>query len=141
MVDCQPHKKGLLVRTRIGQDGLIAKHHHTSIHTKGANNEYEVQKVVLAIGKRVFPRKLNIGGKDLPHVYNRYTPVEEKRYIVIGGGESAVETALRLSKQKKYGSAQSSKQRIFSTKKEKYFCNLLGLFHRPHPRTTKPNSE
>ena len=76
-VDCQAVQGGLLVTTNCHQ--FLAK------------------KVVVAIGKRAFPRMLNIEGEHLPHVHQGYTPTNNKQCLVIGGGDSAVETALSLS--------------------------------------------
>lgn len=61
--------------------------------------QYRARKVVLAIGYYDIPRKLGIPGEDLPHVTHYYD--EPYRYtgtnaIVVGGANSAVETALDL---------------------------------------------
>jgi thioredoxin reductase (NADPH) len=61
--------------------------------------EYRTKKVVLAIGYYDIPRTLGVPGEDLPHVTHYYD--EPYRYtgtnaIVVGGANSAVETALDL---------------------------------------------
>lgn len=63
---------------------------------------YHSQRVVLAIGRRGVPRKLDIPGEDQPHV--AYSLREPERYAgdritVVGGGDSAVEAALSLARQ------------------------------------------
>ncbi|WKN32270.1 YpdA family putative bacillithiol disulfide reductase [Porifericola rhodea] len=61
--------------------------------------EYCARKVILAIGYYDIPRELNIPGEDLPHVTHYYD--EPYRYtgtkaVVVGGANSAIETALDL---------------------------------------------
>jgi dihydropyrimidine dehydrogenase (NAD+) subunit PreT len=56
--------------------------------------------VLLAVGRRGTPRKLEVPGEEQPKVH--YTLVEpdpfaSKHMLVVGGGNSAVETALALS--------------------------------------------
>jgi thioredoxin reductase/ferredoxin len=58
--------------------------------------------VVLAIGRRGTPRRLSVPGEDLPHV--AYSLLDAAAYTgqriaVVGGGDSAVETALALAEQ------------------------------------------
>lgn len=60
---------------------------------------YRTKKVVLAIGYYDIPRTLGVAGEDLPHVTHYYD--EPYRYtgtnaVVVGGANSAVETALDL---------------------------------------------
>jgi thioredoxin reductase len=63
---------------------------------------YKTKRVVLAIGRRGTPRKLNIPGETLPKVaYSLREPeaFQNDRIVVVGGGDSAVEAALALSGQ------------------------------------------
>lgn len=56
--------------------------------------------VCLAIGRRGTPRTLNVPGEDLPKVaYSLIdaTSFAARRILVVGGGDSAVETALALA--------------------------------------------
>jgi len=58
------------------------------------------QKVLLAIGRRGSPRKLNVPGEQLEKVaYQVIEPelVSNKDILIVGGGDSAVEAALLLS--------------------------------------------
>jgi putative YpdA family bacillithiol system oxidoreductase len=61
---------------------------------------YRAQRVVLSIGTRGKPRKLNVPGEHLPKVTALLTDAAEhrgQRVMVVGGGDSAVEAAIALS--------------------------------------------
>ena len=61
---------------------------------------YTSQSVLLAIGRRGTPRKLKVPGEDLPKVaYRLLEPelISGNKILVIGGGDSAVESALLLA--------------------------------------------
>ena len=70
------------------------------VHTD--QGELHARTVVLAVGRRGVPRRLGIAGEELPHV--AYSLLDAAAYTdrhvaVIGGGDSAVETALALAEQ------------------------------------------
>lgn len=59
--------------------------------------------VVLAMGRRGTPRKLGAPGEELPKVMYQLTDAasyEQKKILVVGGGDSAVEAALGLARQR-----------------------------------------
>jgi thioredoxin reductase/ferredoxin len=58
------------------------------------------KRVVLAIGRRGTPRKLGVPGEDLEKVaYRLIDPRQyaQKRVLVVGGGDSALEAAIQLA--------------------------------------------
>jgi thioredoxin reductase len=62
---------------------------------------YRARHIVLALGKRGSPRKLNAPGEERSKVAYRLIEAdtyEDKDILVVGGGDSAIEAALALSK-------------------------------------------
>lgn len=71
------------------------------VHT--SNGVYMSRHVVLALGRRGTPRKLEVPGEESSKVL--YTLIDTRSYqgkqmLVVGGGDSAVEAAVGLAKQK-----------------------------------------
>ncbi|MEQ1883676.1 MAG: NAD(P)-binding domain-containing protein [Bryobacteraceae bacterium] len=64
---------------------------------------YRALHVVLAMGRAGNPRKLDVKGEELPKVMYRLIEADHyrnKNILVVGGGDSAVEAALGLARQK-----------------------------------------
>lgn len=62
---------------------------------------YLARNVVLAMGRRGSPRRLGVPGEELAKVSYRLIEAEsykEKNLLVVGGGDSAIEAALALSR-------------------------------------------
>jgi thioredoxin reductase/ferredoxin len=69
---------------------------------RSASGEVLAHRVVLAQGRRGLPRKLGVPGEELPKVMYRLLDAasyREKRILVVGGGDSAVEAALGLARE------------------------------------------
>jgi len=64
--------------------------------------QYRSHAVILALGKGGIPRKLGVKGEDLPKVMYRLIEADHyvnKKILVVGGGDSAVEAAMGLANQ------------------------------------------
>jgi dihydropyrimidine dehydrogenase (NAD+) subunit PreT len=64
------------------------------------NEQLVANNVCLAIGRRGTPRMLDVPGEELPKVAHSLidaTSFSERRILVVGGGDSAIETALALA--------------------------------------------
>ena len=91
---------GLQVTTRerveeIARDGPVFRVRTTA-------GEHRGRRVVLAMGRRGTPRRLGVPGEDLDKVFYEIVEMEAfagKRMLVVGGGDSAIESALGLSLQ------------------------------------------
>lgn len=97
-----------------GDDGIF-----TVTTPKGT---YHAKSVVLAIGKGGSPRKLGVKGEDLPKVMYRLIETDHyvnKRVLVVGGGDSAVEAAMGLAHQVGNQVTLSYRQQAFSRLKER----------------------
>lgn len=93
----------------LGENNISIKEHskveaiskageHFKVQVQGGE-EYHTKSVLLAIGRRGTPRKLNVPGEELEKVaYRLLEPetIEGKNILVAGGGDSAIEAALAL---------------------------------------------
>ena len=64
--------------------------------------QHRAHSVILALGKGGIPRKLGVKGEELPKVMYRLIEADHyvnKKILVIGGGDSAVEAAMGLAHQ------------------------------------------
>jgi thioredoxin reductase (NADPH) len=77
-----------------GDDGIFAV-----MTTKGIHRAHAV---ILALGKGGIPRKLGVKGEELPHVMYRLIEADHyvnKKILIVGGGDSAIEAAMGLANQ------------------------------------------
>lgn len=80
------------------------------------------RNVILALGRTGTPRKLDVPGEELPKVMYRLIEADHyvnKKILVVGGGDSAVEAAMGLSKQKGNFVTLSYRKESFSRLKER----------------------
>src|SRR5713226_1904490 len=87
-----------------------------------AKNQYRAHNVVLALGKSGSPRKLGVKGEDLPKVMYRLIEADHyvnKKILVVGGGDSAIEAAMGLGHQVGNQVTLSYRKEAFSRIKER----------------------
>jgi len=85
-------------------------------------NQYRSRAVVLALGRTGEPRKLGVKGEELPKVMYRLIEADHyinKKILVIGGGDSAVEAAMGLANQSGNQVTLSYRSERFSRIKER----------------------
>ena len=95
------HRADFKVRT--GQKVEDIKRGPDGIFTVSSqDSQYRSHAVILALGRTGTPRKLGVPGEDLPKVMYRLIEADHyinKRILVVGGGDSAVEAAMGLAHQ------------------------------------------
>jgi len=100
-----------LWKTIVGRFNLnVATHQKVDSVTKAGetfattaqSKTFVSSTVMLAVGRRGSPRKLGVPGEGLPKVMYRLIEAEtyrQKKALVVGGGDSAVEAAVALARQ------------------------------------------
>lgn len=91
---------GLKIRT--GCEVEDVRRQGGELIVKTSAGPLRARRVVLAIGRRGTPRRLDVPGADRPEVYYDITEVGEfqgSRTVVVGGGDSAIESAVGLANQ------------------------------------------
>ena len=74
---------------------------HFAVRTPGF--ELPARHVILALGRRGTPRKLGVPGEELPKVMYQLVDAatyENKKILVVGGGDSAAEAVIGLARQR-----------------------------------------
>jgi len=112
--DFKPRTNEAVESIQKEQDGLF------TVRTQ--KNQYRAYAVVIAIGRAGTPRKLGVKGEDLPKVMYRLIEADHyinKKILVVGGGDSAVEAAMGLANQKGNIVTLSYRQGSFGRIKER----------------------
>ncbi len=91
---------GLDIRTGVRVTAVHGAAGNFEVQTSGG--KFRARHVVLALGRRGTPRRLNVPGEDLAKVAYKLIDAEAycgRRVLVVGGGDSAVEAAMGLAHQ------------------------------------------
>ena len=91
------HDLEILEHTKV--DSIVPVEDKTFKITTNTGQEYICNQVLLSIGRRGTPRKLGVPGEESQKVAYRLLEPEQisnKKIIVVGGGDSAIESALLL---------------------------------------------
>jgi thioredoxin reductase/NAD-dependent dihydropyrimidine dehydrogenase PreA subunit len=89
---------------------------------KTTHAQYRCRSVLLAIGRRGTPRKLDVPGEELPKVVYRLIDPEQYRgrhVLVVGGGDSALEAAASIAEEPNTTVTLSYRGEAFSRAKAK----------------------
>jgi thioredoxin reductase len=115
------HRADFKVRTgqkvediKRGEDGIFT--------VSSQDSTYRSHAVILALGRTGTPRKLGVKGEDLSKVMYRLIEADHyvnKKIMVVGGGDSAVEAAMGLAHQVGNKVTLSYRQPQFSRIKER----------------------
>lgn len=96
------HQLQIIEQTKV--EDIIPQKDDTFKLTTNKGAEYIAKNVLLAIGRRGTPRKLGVPGEISEKVaYRLLEPeiIENKNILVVGGGDSAIESALLLKDRNK----------------------------------------
>ncbi len=101
-----------------------------SFDVQTSRGRYHTRSVLLALGRRGTPRKLDVPGEDLPKVVYRLVDAEQyagRNVLVVGGGDSALEAAVALAEEAAAKVTLSYRSAAFSRVKEKNRLQLQAL--------------
>jgi thioredoxin reductase (NADPH) len=96
-------KHAIQIRENMKVESIIPENGHFIVETLSGEH-FSANAVLLSIGRRGTPRKLGIPGETLEKVAYRLLEAEEikgKNIMIVGGGDSAIESALLLAGQNK----------------------------------------
>ena len=76
--------------------------HGWLFRVRAGGQDYRARRVVLAMGRRGTPRRLGVAGEELGKVFYDIAELEDfagREVLVVGGGDTAIESALGLAEQ------------------------------------------
>jgi putative YpdA family bacillithiol system oxidoreductase len=91
---------GLRLRTGAKVENIVSE--DTVFRVQAGDAVFLTRRIVLAMGRRGTPRRLGVPGEDLAKVFYNIAEMEDfkgRRVLVVGGGDSAIESALGLANQ------------------------------------------
>ena len=91
---------GLDVRTECRVEEIAR--HGWLWRVRAGDEEFRARRVVLAMGRRGTPRRLGVAGEELDKVFYDIVEMEDfagRQVLVVGGGDTAIESALGLANQ------------------------------------------
>jgi thioredoxin reductase len=115
------------VRVNTGEKIEAISREKEGFMVKTSRGTHAGRYVVLALGKRGSPRRMNVPGEELSKVAYRLIEAEtylDNDILVVGGGDSAVEAALAVSKGKRNRVTLSYRGGDFSRLRERNLRQL-----------------
>ncbi|KGM42195.1 4Fe-4S ferredoxin [Aquabacterium sp. NJ1] len=100
----------------------IEQHADGSFTVRSSKASYHTKAVLLALGRRGSPRKLDVPGEEQAKVVYRLIDAEQyrgQRVLVVGGGDSALEAAIALAEEPGTTVTLSYRSQAFSRVKDK----------------------
>lgn len=114
------HKTGLQIAFRERMQAIERDGEHFVVCTP--HGRYTTRHVLLTMGRRGTPRKLDVPGEDLPKVMYRLMDAAQfagQSVLVVGGGDSALEAAIAVCEQPGTAVILSYRGNAFSRVKQK----------------------
>lgn len=93
-------KINLIKNARVSSIKSLTESYGFAVTTE-SGTLYNTKNVIIAMGKSGDPKKLGVTGENLEHVFYRLldpASSTDKEVMVVGGGDSAVEAAIAISK-------------------------------------------
>ena len=115
-------KSGIKGKIRYGQQVKSVVRHGATFEVRTMTDAFPTAAVLLAIGRRGTPRKLDVDGEDRTKVvYRMVDPVQyrSKHVLVVGGGDSALEAATSIAQEAGTTVTLSHRSEAFSRAKLK----------------------